>query len=178
MKLNISGGYSGDLYACLSYEGVLVPLLNRVGVTGTGVGDAVGYGDTGFNITLSSAGSHDVHYYEDYSPTINGSGQLAGTWQPDGRAIDPLSAPGSFDSASRVTFGALNNMNPNGTWTLFIADLSGGGQSQLASWELDITAVPEPMNMALGVFAGVFLLGSLCRTQRARKLFRQSLPSL
>ena len=34
VNLNLSGGYNGDLYAYLSYGGVLVPLLNRVGVTG------------------------------------------------------------------------------------------------------------------------------------------------
>src|SRR5437867_245572 len=33
VKLNISGGYNGDLYGYLSHSGVLVPLLNRVGVT-------------------------------------------------------------------------------------------------------------------------------------------------
>jgi hypothetical protein len=168
VKLNISGGYNGDLYACLSYGGVLVPLLNRVGVTGTGAGDAFGYGDTGFNVTLGSAGAHDVHFYGNYSPSFNGSGQLTGTWQPDGRAIDPLSAPGSFDSASRVNFGSFNSLNPNGTWTLFVADLSGGGQSQLVSWELDITAVPEPVNLALGVFAGVFLVVILAKSRRVR----------
>src|ERR1035437_4029976 len=168
VKLNISGGCNGDLYACLSYGGVLVPLLNRVGVTGTGTGDAFGYEDTGFNVTLGSAGAHDVHFYGDYSPSINGSGQLTGTWQPDGRAIDPLSAPGSFDSASRVGFGSFNSMNPNRSWTLFVADLSGGGQSQLVSWELDITAVPEPVNLALGVFAGVFLVVILANSRGVR----------
>ena len=153
VNLNISGGYNGDLYASLSHGGVLVPLLNRVGVTS---GDGFGYGDTGFNVTLSSSGTHDVHFYGNYSPAINESGQLTGTWQPDGRGIDPLSAPGSFDSASRVSFGSFNNMNPNGTWTLFMADLSGGGdQSTLLSWSLDLTVVPEPVTVALAVFAAL-----------------------
>ena len=177
VKLNIAGSYNGDLYAYLSYGGALVPLLNRVGVTGTGAGDASGCGDSGFNVTLSSAGAQDVHFYGNNSPSYNGSGQLTGTWQPDGRAIDPLGSPGSFDSASRVSFGSFNDMNPNGTWTLFIADLSGGAQSQLVSWELDITAVPEPVNVALGVFGGIFALGSLCRSRWGRRLFRQGLPS-
>jgi hypothetical protein len=137
-------------------------------VAGTGGGGARGYGDTGFDVTLGSAGANDVHFYGNYSPTINGSGQLTGTWQPDGRAIDPLSAPGSFDSASRVNFGSFNDMNPNGTWTLFIADLSGGGHSQLVSWELDITAVPEPVNVALSIFAGVFLVVILVRSRLVR----------
>ena len=167
VTLNISGGYNGDLYAYLSYNGTLVPLLNRVGV---GTGNAFGYGDTGFNVTLSSAGAYDVHNYGNYSPSFNGSGQLTGTWQPDGRAIDPQSSPSTFDSASRVSFGSYNGMNPNGTWTLFIADLSAGGQSQLVSWELDITAVPEPVNVALGIFAVVFLAVTLARRGRMRKL--------
>jgi hypothetical protein len=96
---------------------------------------------------------------------------LTGTWQPDGRAIDPQSSPSAFDSASRVSFGSYNGLNPNGTWTLFIADMSAGAQSQLVSWELDITAVPEPVNVALGIFAGVFLVITLARSQQVRKLF-------
>jgi len=98
VNLNLLGGYNGDLYAYLSYGGVLVPLLNRVGVT---AGDAFGYGHTGFDVTLSSAGANDVHFYGNHSPGFNGNGQLTGTWQPDGRNIDPQSPPASFDSASR-----------------------------------------------------------------------------
>ena len=55
-------------------------------------------------------------------------------------------------------------MNPNGTWTLFFADVvTSGSSSTLLSWSLDITAVPEPVNVALGIFAGVFLVVSLAR---------------
>src|ERR1035437_2001874 len=169
VSLNISGGFNGDLYAYISYGGVLVPLLNRVGVTATGGGNSFGYGDAGFNITLSSASANDVHFYQNYSPSFSG-GQLTGMWQPDGRAIDPQSSPSAFDLASRVSFGSHNGMNPNGTWTLFIADMSAGGQSQLVSWELDITAVPEPVNVALSIFAGVFLAVPLVSRVRVRKL--------
>ena len=88
-------------------------------------------------------------------------GQLTGSWQPDGRTISPLSAAASFDSASQISLDAFNGHDPNGSWTLFIADVSaGGGQSQLTSWELDITAVPEPINLALGAFgAALFVRG-------------------
>jgi hypothetical protein len=174
VNLNVSGGYNGDLYAYLSYDGVLVPLLNRVGVTATGGGSSFGYGNTGFDITLSSSAANDVHFYQNDSPSYNSSGQLTGTWQPDGRTINPQSSPGAFDSAGRVSFASYNTLNPNGTWTLFIADLSAGGQSQLVSWSLDITAVPEPVNLALGIFAGVFLLVTLARSRQMRKLFRHA----
>jgi len=174
VNLNISGGYNGDLYAYLSYGGILLPLLNRTGVTGTGSGDAFGYGNTGFNITLSStsSGAQDVHFYQNYSPSYNGSGQLTGTWQPDGRNIDPQSAPSAFDAASRLNFGSFTGLNPNGTWTLFIADLSTGGQSAVVSWSLDITAVPEPANVALGVFAVIFTASSLARSKHLQRFLR------
>jgi len=172
VNLNVSGGYNGDLYAYLSYGGVLVPLLNRVGVTS---GNGFGYGHTGFDVTLSSAGANDVHFYGNYSPSFNGNGQLTGTWQPDGRNIDPQSAPTAFDSASRVSFGSYNGMNPNGTWTLFLADLSAGAQSQLVNWSLDITAVPEPVNVALAVFGGVVAAVTVGRSRLVRKFVRQAL---
>ena len=162
VKLDITGGYNGDIYAYLSFANVLVPLLKRVGV---GSSDAFGSGDSGFNVALSSTGS-DVHW------ASAGGGQLIGNYQVDGRTIGPSSPAGDFDSASRANFGAYQNLNPNGVWTLFIADVSGGGgQSVLNSWELDITAVPEPVHAALGCFAGMFLLVSICRSERVRKLF-------
>ena len=58
VNLNISGGYNGDLYAYLSYGGVLVPLLNRVGV-GTG-NRALATRRAGMNITLAD-GYTDIH---------------------------------------------------------------------------------------------------------------------
>src|SRR5439155_240043 len=90
-----------------------------------------------------------------HSPSFNGSGQLTGIWQADGRSIDPSSSPSSFDSAGRIGFNSYTNMNPNGSWTLFFADMSAGEQSQLVSWELDISAVPEPVNVALAIFGGL-----------------------
>jgi hypothetical protein len=160
VNLNLSGGYNGDLYAYLSYGGALVPLLNRVGVTD---GNAFGYGTAGMNVTLAGdpGGYTDIHWVP--SPTSGG------TYAPDGRQIDPQSAPSAFDANGTIGFSAYNGMNPNGTWTLFIADLSGGAQSQLLGWSLDVTAeVPEPVNVALGVFGGIALIVTLARNHRIR----------
>jgi Proprotein convertase P-domain len=163
VALNISGGYNGDLYAYLSHDGILVPLLNRAGVTS---GNPFGYSDSGFNVTLSSEGANDVHFYNSFTPSFNGNGQLTGTWQPDGRNISPLSPASTFDSASRVDFSAYNGDNPNGTWTLFIADMASGDQSQLQSWSLGITAVPEPVGFALGIFAGISVVVGVYRARK------------
>ncbi len=168
VNLNISGGYNGDLYAYLSYGGKLLPLLNRVGVQ---TGNAFGYGDTGFNVTLVSSAANDVHFYGNFSPSFDGNGRLTGTWQPDGRNIDPLSTPDKYYSpdSARVGFETFNGRNPNGTWTIFFADLSSGAQSQLLDWSLNISAeVPEPVNVALGVFGGIFLVVTVVRSRPVR----------
>jgi hypothetical protein len=47
-------------------------------------------------------------------------------------------------------------MDPHGTWTPFFTDVSaGGGTSAVNGWSLDITAVPEPANVALVVFGAL-----------------------
>jgi hypothetical protein len=62
-----------------------------------------------------------------------------------------------------------------GQWTLFIADVSaGGGNESVNSWELDITAVPEPINVALGVFGAALTLFGVCRTGTVRRFFQKS----
>lgn len=147
VQLNISGGFNGDLYATLAGpDGQFAVLLNRVGMT---AGNSFGYGDTGFDITLDSSGSN-IHDYQSGSYTLNGSGQLTGTWAPDGRNIPPDSSPSAFDSASTAAdLASMNGSIPVGQWTLFLADLSGGGQSTLVSWGLTIVTVPEPQTWAM-----------------------------
>jgi hypothetical protein len=144
VSLTISGGYAGDFYAYLVHFSGFSVLLNRVGRTG---GNPFGYGNNGLNITLDdSAANGDIHMYQvvpGYAPMIgNGSG-----WSPDGRNTSPLFALNT-DSQSRM-LNQLNGLDPNGTWTLFIADLSGGAQGSLVSWGLNITAVPEPSSLGL-----------------------------
>lgn len=64
----------------------------------------------------------------------------------------------TIDFATTGFGTAFNGQNPNGTWTLFFADTSAGGTSTLNGWSLNITAVPEPVNVALGAF-GLGLTG-------------------
>ena len=55
-------------------------------------------------------------------------------------------------------------MGGSGTWTLFMADLSAGGQIPLVSWGLEVSAAPEPVTVALGIFGGV--IGSVALVRR------------
>ena len=168
VSLDITGGYNGDLYGFLSGpNGGFAVLLNRVGVSNNA--SSFGYGNHGFDIVLSDSAANDVHYYQSAGGLLNGNGQLTGTWVPDGRNIDPKSAPSLFGStAPSALLGSFNGTDPNGGWTLFLADLSVGSQSQLLSWSLDIITVPEPSVWAFGI-TGLGLLVGFGKIGRGRK---------
>ena len=76
----------------------------------------------------------------------------------------PITAISDLSSGTYAASGALANINgsaANGLWTLFIADtVTGGGTSTLNSWSLNITAVPEPVNVALGIL-GALAVGTV-----------------
>ena len=165
VALDINGGFNGDLYAYLAGpNGGLAVLLNRVGVSNST--SQFGYSDPGINVTFSDTAASSIQYYQSLSYVLNGTGQLTGTWQPEGVAIDPASTPSAFFGAPQsALLGSLDGTNPNGTWTLFLADMSAGGQSTVMNWGLDITTVPEPSTLAL---AGVGLAGAILLLRRHR----------
>ena len=159
VRFTITGGYNGDLYAYLSQDvGDFAVLLNRVGAT---EGNPGGYSDSGFNnVTFASGVGNDIHQYQ---VTLGGPGVPSGTgWAADGRL-------NSTDVARNNTLDVFDGDNPNGQWTLFFADRSAGSISTLNTFEVQITAVPEPINVALGVFGGAFALLQLGRSPRVRK---------
>jgi subtilisin-like proprotein convertase family protein len=161
VQLNLSGGYNGDLYVYLTHVSGFSVLLNRTGRTSS---DAFGYGDAGFNVTFDDIAVNDIHNY-------GGNGGLAvtGLWQVDGRNFNPATV---LDSTPRTAFlDSFNGLSPNGTWTLFLADMSGGGGvTTLNNWGLTVTVVPEPSTMALmGLFGGTLALWSARRWWNKRK---------
>jgi hypothetical protein len=137
VDLQLTGGWNGDLYAYLVHSTGFSVLLDRVG-TGIAPG-AFGYGDAGMNVNLAATGS-SIHGY--------GGGNVfsatpTGTWMTDNTS-------GSLASFLSTT--------PNGTWSLFIADLSGGGVTTVQSWglQMDIVAVPEIETWVAAALAGAF----------------------
>ena len=155
ITLTISGGWNGDMYAYLSHGSGFAVLLNRVGANNVGED---GYGTAGFNnITLTTSGT-DIHTVQ--TPAANG------TYASDGR----------FDytvNTRNNTLGVFSGDNPNGGWTLYFGDESSGNVSTLESWQVDITAVPEPINIALGIFAAGLIAFSGGRALR-KKLTTES----
>ncbi len=147
VTLNISGGYNGNLYAYLDApNGTQVVLMNQPGVSGDNSFGATG---AGMNITLQDG------------IAANGSIQN----ETSGAVLS-----GSYNAAG--TLADFNGSPVDGTWVLFFADeVTGGGTSTLDSWSLNITAVPEPVNLALAIFG---LMAIAIRIAGARRLNRDS----
>ena len=140
VNLHLSGGWNGDLYAYLVHDSGFSVLLDRVGP------GAFGYGDAGMNVTLADNGTIlgvPLGNINDYQTVLAGPGVPTGLWNPDNTSGDL----GSFLATS-----------PNGTWNLFIADLSGGGVTTVQSWglQMDIVAVPEVEAWIAAALAGAF----------------------
>lgn len=165
VMLHVSNGWTGDYYAYLvDPNGDFAVLLNRVGV---GSNNPFGYGDSGFDITLSSDATDNIHFYQSGGYSLNPDGELTGTWQADGRNIDPNSVPAAFDTAPTTDgLNVVPGSDANGDWTLFIADESGGYEGTLVSWGLTIVTVPEPSPAALLGVAGA--LSALFAWRRRR----------
>jgi len=145
VDLSVSGGYNGNLYAYLvAPNGTLVMLLNQPGAT---ISNPFGYGGSGLNVTLSDTAAGSIQT----TPETPGS-VFSGTFQAAG------------------TLGAVSGSAADGTWTLFFADeVAGGGQATSNSWSLGITAVPEPANLALIIFAVGFIGIGVVRFYASRK---------
>jgi subtilisin-like proprotein convertase family protein len=158
--LNLSGGWNGDLYAYLVHGSGFAVLLNRVGVTTDG---SPGFGTAGMNVMLDGSAVLNIH-------DVSGPGAPPTySYQPDGRNISPLSSGSVLGSTTPTALlSSFNGLDLNGNWTLFLADVSGGAQSTLESWTLEIAAVPEPGTMVEGGLAVLFLGGlvGLCRFRR------------
>ena len=140
VTLNLTGGWNGDIYAYLYHDGVMSVLLNRVG---TPANSGLGYGDNGFNVTLTyDTAFSSIHNYQADAPTMIG-GVLQGMWQPDGAGL-----------------GVFNGLDTSDTWSLFLADLNPGSVMTLNSWGLQAQVIPEPYTLALsavGTLAGLLL---------------------
>jgi subtilisin-like proprotein convertase family protein len=151
VNLNLSGGWNGDLYAYLVHSSGFTVLLDHVGTGVSGV-SSYGYGDAGMNVTLTASGT-SIHSYGGNSTF---SSTPAGAWMTD-------NTTGSLAS--------FLSTNPNGTWSIFIADLSGGGVSTVQSWglQMDIVAVPEVETWVAAALAGAFGAFWLNRQIFARK---------
>ena len=144
VDLTIAGGWDGDIYAYLSHGSGFSVLLNRVGRT---AGNPNGFGVPGLNVQFSDSYLTDIH-------TFSGN-PLIGNFAPDGRNVNPF---GALDTDPRnAVLGSFTGQDPNGTWTLFFADVSPLAVSTVQSWTVTVgTTVPEPGSATLFGLAVLF----------------------
>ena len=143
VSLVVTGGFNGDLHAYLVHDSGHAILLNRVGKT---LANPSGYADAGFNVTFDDqATNSDIHNYRvalSGNPNTPLAGPLTNAWTPDGRDLDPALV---LDTSPRTApLSAFTGLNPNGRWTLFIADLDVVYSSTLISWGLQIFGTNAP----------------------------------
>ncbi len=148
-----SGDYgNGSLYAyVVSPNGQNVQLLgSQSGGEAYGIGGSAGnpFGNSGSGlngVTLADSASTSIQDAPD--------GTITGTYQAMGNLAD------------------VNGSAVNGSWNLFFTDAQGGGPvGTLDSWSMDIEAVPEPVNLALGIFLAMAGTVVLAREARRRIL--------
>jgi subtilisin-like proprotein convertase family protein len=141
VDLQLSSGWAGDLYAYLVNGSGFAVLLNRVGTPG----QPNGYGPATLNVTFADGSSWNGNSISGSIHTYGG-GNVSGFWNPDNPNL-PANSLGSFVGSS-----------PNGTWSLFVADLNGGGLTTIQSWglQMDIVAVPEVETWVAAALAGAF----------------------
>jgi hypothetical protein len=165
VHLTLSGGYNGDLYGYLVFQAAdnsittTALLLNRVGRTG--LADP-GYSTGGMSVILSSGAGLAGNIHDAATPVTSTFGTRSTYYAADTRTTLPQ---GDFTGVTPAGSGLSGfdsyTHDANGTWTLFLADMSGGEVTTLVSWGLDVSVVPEPATWALllfGAVAGVTVL--------------------
>lgn len=159
--------FLGDLYGTLLHSSQSSVLLNR---PGRRAGETAGYDDNrSMTVTFTDAAANDIHTYRlpitgDHGVALTGN--LSGNWKPDGRIVDPDQVLDT-DSPTALLSNFVG-VASQGSWSVFLADLSGGGAHEVTSWTLllDITPVPESETW-MGI-SGVTLVGwALCRRRSA-----------
>ena len=150
--------FNGDIYAYITHGSGFAVLLNRVGRTAS---NDDGYADSGFSVTFDDApAGDDIHNYRLFAPITGGL--LTGVWSSDGRNVNPAIVLDTTPRTASLT--SFNGLDPNGPWTLFVADVSSTGTAKVASWRIQVTGntVPEPTSALLAICGGVGLLAG-CR---------------
>ncbi len=170
VTLDIAGGFNGDLYAYLVHGAGFSVLLNRIG---RDTGNPYGYATQGFHATLDDDAPlvggtlvPDIHVYGGLSPVYDGAGRLTGMWQPDARTDDPATV-GAGTANRTASLSTFTGLDSDGSWTLFIADLSPLGVSTVQGVSVEVTQVPEPAGAA-AVLLGAIALRLLRRRRPAR----------
>ena len=142
--------FLGDLHVYLTNGTDLAVLVNRPGRTATAL---AGYDDNqSLNVTFTTTAVGDFHSYR-LGTTGSASNPLlaalSGPWLADGRTSDPANVLDTDSPLARLD--VFNGGTASHDWSLFVADLSGGGMHQLVTWSIELTTIPEPSSLLLSI---------------------------
>jgi subtilisin-like proprotein convertase family protein len=181
--LSFSNGGSGMNYSVTdSGLSQVIPDNNP-----SGVGYSINFANTGLSVnnisvTLNLSGGYngDIYAYLSHgsqistllnnNPAVSGSGFNITLVEGTGNPI-PTGGSGILTGSSYTAYTDLatfNSTDPNGNWTLFFADLNPGDTSTLNSFSIALTAVPEPITIALPIFGGLMITTWIVRRFIAR----------
>lgn len=128
---NTGSGFASEMFVSLNKDfDQTAVLLNRVGITED---NPIGFFYDGWDVTFADDAPTDIHEAD----TVDGSGILTGTYQPDGRTSPT-------DTLRPQMLTEFNNLRGNGDWRLAVGDLEMGGVMRLESWELILTGEAAP----------------------------------
>ena len=168
LSLALPAGASLYSFGTLDNQPALGPIPdnNTIGLTENYTVSGEGSSLSGLTLTFALQGgaSSDVSGYlrlgnTGSSPAYNLTSLIQGTPEAPGGTTYTI----DFTSTSFAS--TFNSLDPNNTWTLFFADTVAGDTTTLNGWSLNVTAVPEPVNLALAVFGGVLAVLALVRRQ-------------
>ena len=177
---DFSNGGSGTLYTGGSSSGSQVIPDN----TPDGVGYSFNFTDpaassiSDISVTLDLTGGYnnDIYAYLSHGSTlvvlVDQITGTAGTGSGFNNVVLNEGTGGTIQSGTYTAdqnLAGFNGANPNGSWTIFFADRNPGDTSTLTGFSVNLTAVPEPVNVALGVFGGLFAVVGLVRIVRRMK---------
>ena len=163
--LNLMLAFSLPAWASLYSYGTLnsdpaigaIPDNNTIGLTENFTASESGSSISALTLTvvLQGGASTDLSGYLRLGNT-GGSPSYDLTSLIQGTPEAPGGTTYSIDFTTPGFSTAFNGQNPNDMWTLFFADTVPGETTTLNGWSLDITAVPEPVNMALVCMGALF----------------------
>lgn len=145
---NLTHSWAGDLAATLSNGSTTITLFDRLGVSGSGVGNSMNFSGS---YSFSDSATLTL-------PEFNNGTDIT---------------PGAYLPAQALS--AFNGLNTAGTWTLSIGDYAQADTGRLGSWRLDVDyatagAVPEPATWAM-MIGGFAFAGAAMRRRRTAVSF-------
>lgn len=124
-----------------------------------------GYVDDGIptplNLTFDDAAVDPLPFFENLASQ---------SYRPTSFDADTsFTAPGPEFGSWTTTFSSFHGENPNGTWRLYVEDFVGGDAGSIANgWQVNVTAVPEPGEVAVAAGVGLAVLAGVRRWRRRR----------